>query len=288
MAAGEVHQGPVGRGFGQEARIAYHDEAEAGARQGYVELTVDGQAIFFEGSACEQPHLPRAADGEAADDVVALAALVSLYGVYRYAAQGGYAGAGHGVPYLGYLGAEGHDYTQCGVGVEFVAAEAVYPGGRGGRHQGLGWVGLRGGRGRGGGRRGHEGRAALAQEAGYAVGGAGCRPAAGLRLVGQGHLGKPSAVESGVGEGGNVPVHASLAGQHVDVAWVVAVGGLEGPQQPFEEGAAAVGQSGGAQAWLRHVRVVLGLQHDGRQLLVVADEHEAVYGGAAVGRRGGQ
>ena len=73
-------------------------------------------------------------------------------------------------------------------------------------------------------------------------------------------------------------MHASLMREHVDVARVVALCGLEPLEQTLEERQTAVGEINGVQLGLVHTRLLRSLLHHSRQLLMVADEHEAAYG----------
>ena len=97
----------------------------------------------------------------------------------------------------------------------------------------------------------------------------------------QWHHFKAVAVEGIVGKLGYCLVHTSLTGEHVDIAWVVTVSGLELRQQAFEERPTAICEVDVAQQGFVNSRLLLRLLHNGRQLLVVAYQHEAFYGVSA-------
>ena len=94
----------------------------------------------------------------------------------------------------------------------------------------------------------------------------------------QRHHFKAVAVEGIVGKLGYCLVHTSLAGEHVDIARVVTVSGLELRQQAFEERPSAICKIDVAQQGFVNSRFLLRLLYNGRQLLVVAYQYKAFYG----------
>ena len=94
-------------------------------------------------------------------------------------------------------------------------------------------------------------------------------------LVRQRHGLQHVVIESHVGEVGNVGVHASLSVQQEAVCRVVLA---QKAQHALEERQAAVGQPNGVKLCLLHLRHLLLLLHNGRKLLLIADEHKLADG----------
>ena len=74
---------------------------------------------------CEKVELVGLLHGEAIDDIVALAALITLYSVNCYVVERGYLGAVDSVAYGGDLVSVGHDDAHCLVLVKRVLVDIV-------------------------------------------------------------------------------------------------------------------------------------------------------------------
>ena len=98
-------------------------------------------------------------------------------------------------------------------------------------------------------------------------------------LVRTSGIGKRAAVEGSVGIIGYIDVHAALTVQHVCDGGVVAIA----PQKPLEKRMTAVGQADAVQLGHGDGRLVGGLLHDGRKLLVVAYHDNLADGRSAAG-----
>lgn len=80
--AGELHEPAEGEVAAEQLRIADEQEVLLGARHGDVQFAVDDVAVAIDEDVVgEEAQLVVAADGEAVDDVAALAALEALDGV---------------------------------------------------------------------------------------------------------------------------------------------------------------------------------------------------------------
>ena len=264
------------RGRGEKPGVAREDEELARTRHGHVELAVDDRPVCVGESVLgEEAELRRTLDRESIDDVLALTALIALDRVDgdvvgRDAAlrQGGADG--------GYLIAVRDYDADCG-GSErgaFSPADSVDHVGDEGRFRVVDLVG----------RIWRRRLADVNEGDAVARGDAfGKRRRFGRNkrqmLVRTSGIGKRAAVEGSVGIIGYIDVHAALTVQHVCDGGVVAIA----PQKPLEKRMTAVGQADAVQLGHGDGRLVGGLLHDGRKLLVVAYHDNLADGRSAAG-----
>ena len=262
----------------QNVGISDEHEVQTCTSHRHVQLTVNHHSVLFEDVVGEEVQLVRLLYGETIDDIVALAALISLHGVDGDVMENADAVAVDGSAYGGYLVAIRHNYAHRLAFVKSVLTYIIYLHHRGGNHFRLHLIGLH--------RssrpwllRCHKGYAACAEHLLYAV----LRMAdfGGERLMMERHHFQPVAIEGVVRKLSYVAVHTSLPCEHIHVARVISVVSLEVGEQSFEERQTTVGQSYAAQFVVIYVRFFRCLLHHGWQLLVVADEHEARYGVAS-------
>ena len=216
----------------QNVGISDEHEVQTCTRHRHVQLTVNHHSVLLEDVVGEEVQLVRLLYGEAIDDIVALAALISLHGVDGDVMENADAVAVDGSAYGGYLVAIRHNYAHRLAFVKPVLTYIIYLHHRGGNHFRLHLIGLH--------RssrpwllRCHKGYAACAEHLLYAV----LRMAGlgGERLMMERHHFQPVAIESVVRKLSYVAVHTSLPCEHIHVARVISVIGLEVGEQAFEE-----------------------------------------------------
>ena len=99
--------------------MADDNDLAAGTGQGDVQLAVDELAVVVgEGGGSQEVELVAVADGEIADDDIALAALIALYCVDGHLLQLLLEGGWQGLADQGYLAAVEHDDADGLRGVE--------------------------------------------------------------------------------------------------------------------------------------------------------------------------
>ena len=204
---------------------------QSGACHCHIQLAVNHHSVLHEHVVGEEVQLIVLLHSESVDNIVALTALISLYRVDGDVVQYGNARLVNGAAYSSNLVTVGHNDSYSLILVKPFLGLPVNLDYRCSNHFRFHLIGL------------HRSRSSWAwcwhkrhtshtQQLCYSVGG--CCRTVWQRLMLQRHHFKAVAVEGIVGKLGYCLVHTSLAGEHVDIARVVALIGLELCQQPFE------------------------------------------------------
>lgn len=236
-----LHQFPIDFILAEQVGIAGDEELLAGAGEGNVQFAVYQLAVGLGGDG-EDVQLIGLAHGGAVDDDVALAALVTFYGVDGDGLSATDVQGGQFVGNHGYLVAEGYDdaYSSGGIkGDVILLAKLVDSLYQSGGYVCLVSVYLIGifGRGIGG---IDETESPGGNQSFVSIIGVVMLPFEWSLLVCNGHNIEPPAIEVLVGKVADGRVHTSLTVQH-GVCAVALLSGIEA----FEERVAAIGQSDG-------------------------------------------